>query len=89
MQQLVIEVFINGRRDKIRQRKTCGDDIKIWTKCSNLGEVKKRAQDKVCWRGLVLNLRIENETYDDDDESYNINFAAMKSCKSATLHTAH
>ena len=44
--QIVVEGFIDEKRDKGRQRRTWGDDIKEWTKSENLGMAKRRSEDR-------------------------------------------
>ena len=56
-QQIVVEGFIDGKRDKGRQRRTWGDDIKEWTKSENLGTAKRRSEDRDCWKIMVHNLQ--------------------------------
>ncbi|KAG1686589.1 Arachidonate 12-lipoxygenase, 12R-type [Nymphon striatum] len=47
--QLVLEGLVEGKRDSGRQRKVWGDDLKEWTKSKNLGEVKRKAENKVVY----------------------------------------
>ncbi|KAG1705459.1 Ubiquitin carboxyl-terminal hydrolase 42 [Nymphon striatum] len=60
--QLVLEGLVEGKRDRGRQRRVWGDDLKEWTKSKNLGEVKRKAENKVVWRIMVPDLRFEDVT---------------------------
>ncbi|KAG1652745.1 Protein FAM234B [Nymphon striatum] len=60
--QLVLEGLVEGKRDIGRQRRVWGDDLKEWTKSKNLGEVKRKAENKVVWRIMVHDLRFEDVT---------------------------
>ena len=46
--QIVVEGFIDEKRDKGRQYRTWGDDIKEWIKSKNLGMAKRRSEDRDC-----------------------------------------
>ncbi|KAG1702338.1 Zinc finger matrin-type protein 2 [Nymphon striatum] len=41
---------IEGVRDKGRQRRTWGDDVKEWTRTTTIGEAKRIAENKEEWR---------------------------------------
>ncbi|KAG1662808.1 Mediator of RNA polymerase II transcription subunit 26 [Nymphon striatum] len=56
----VIEGLVEGKRDRGRQRRVWGDDLKEWTRSKNLGEVKRKAENKVEWRIMVHDLRFED-----------------------------
>ncbi|KAG1675790.1 Solute carrier family 35 member G1 [Nymphon striatum] len=58
--QLVLEGLVEGKRDRGRQRRVWGDDLKEWTRSKNLGEVKRKAENKVEWRIMVHDLRFED-----------------------------
>ncbi|KAG1699299.1 putative phosphoenolpyruvate synthase [Nymphon striatum] len=58
--QLVLEGLVEGKRDRGRQRRVWGDDLKEWTRSKNLGEVKRKAENKVEWRIMVHGLRFED-----------------------------
>ncbi|KAG1687293.1 LINE-1 reverse transcriptase [Nymphon striatum] len=60
--QLVLEGLVEGKRDRGRQRRVWGDDLKEWTRSKNLGEVKRKAENKVEWRIMVHDLRFEDVT---------------------------
>ncbi|KAG1672160.1 RNA-directed DNA polymerase from mobile element jockey [Nymphon striatum] len=60
--QLVLEGLVEGKRDRGRQRRIWGDDLKEWTRSKNLGEVKRKAENKVEWRIMVHDLRFEDVT---------------------------
>ncbi|KAG1654742.1 hypothetical protein GQR58_024829 [Nymphon striatum] len=45
--QLVLEGLVEGKRDRGRQRRVWGDDLKEWTRSKNLGEVKRKAENKL------------------------------------------
>ena len=55
--QIVVEGFIDGKRDIGRQRRTWGDDIKEWTKSENLRTAKRISEDRDCWKIMVHNLQ--------------------------------
>ncbi|KAG1651251.1 Photoreceptor-specific nuclear receptor [Nymphon striatum] len=63
--QLVLEGLVEGKRDRGRQRKVWGDDLKEWTKSKNLGEVKRKAEHKVVWRIMVHDRRFDRTNFDD------------------------
>ena len=45
--------MMNGTRDRGRQSRTWGDDIKEWTNTSGNGIAKRVAENRVGWRGLL------------------------------------
>ncbi|KAG1653072.1 LINE-1 retrotransposable element ORF2 protein [Nymphon striatum] len=59
---LVLEGTIDGKRDRGKQRKTWSDDVKNWSRTGNLGNAKRKAEDKSLWHSIVVNLRIEDDT---------------------------
>ncbi|KAG1652520.1 hypothetical protein GQR58_026245 [Nymphon striatum] len=80
--QLVLEGLVEGKRDRGRQRKVWGDDLKEWTKSKNLGEVKRKVENKVVWRIMDQYVFIHECIRDyleeiekknkDDEENYSI-----------------
>ena len=52
----------NGKRDKGRQRRTWIDDLKDWTGIKNFGALKRTVEDRVKWKFMVSNLRVEDGT---------------------------
>ncbi|KAG1676596.1 putative uncharacterized transposon-derived protein F52C9.6 [Nymphon striatum] len=58
---LVLDGTIDGKRDRGRQRKTRSDDVKNWSRTGNLGNAKRKAEDKSLWHSIVVNLRIEDD----------------------------
>lgn len=60
--QLVMEGLVEGKRDRGRQRRVWGDDLKEWTKSTSIGQVKRQAEDRVVWREMVHDLRLEDVT---------------------------
>ena len=60
--QLVLEGRVDGSRMRGRPRRTWGQDIKDWAKAKHLGEVKRKAEDRVKWRTMVHNHRIDDVT---------------------------
>ncbi|KAG1712172.1 Eukaryotic translation initiation factor 4 gamma 3 [Nymphon striatum] len=69
--QLVLEGLVEGKRDRGRQRKVWGDDLKEWTKSKNLGEVKRKAENKVVWRIMVHDLRFKDALVENVTEILN------------------
>ncbi|KAG1685544.1 MFS-type transporter SLC18B1 [Nymphon striatum] len=59
---LVLEGTIDGKRDRGKQRKTWNDDVKNWSRTGNLGNAKRKGEDKSLWHSIVVNLRIEDDT---------------------------
>ena len=55
---LVLEGLVKRKRDRGRERKTWGDDVKEWTNTSSIGIAKRVAETRVGWRGLVANTRV-------------------------------
>ena len=62
LSQLILEGMVDGKRDRGRQRRTWGVDINEWANSKNLGETKRKAEDRVSWRQMVANLRIGEGT---------------------------
>ena len=60
--RLVLEGMIEGKRDRGRQRRTWGDDVKEWSGCQSIGSAKRMSEDKRRWRVMVTNLLIEDGT---------------------------
>ena len=58
----IIEGYIHGKRDKGRQRRTWIDNLKDQTGIKNFGASKRTAEDKVKWKLMVSNLRVEDGT---------------------------
>lgn len=54
---LILEGYIEGVRDRGRQRRTWGDDVKEWSRTTTMGEAKRMAENRDEWRGHVANLR--------------------------------
>ncbi|KAG1712200.1 putative ATP-dependent RNA helicase DDX49 [Nymphon striatum] len=46
---LILEGCIEGVRDKGRQRRTWGDDVKEWTRTTTIGEAKRIAENREEW----------------------------------------
>ena len=61
LSQLVLEGVIEGKCDRGRRRRTWGLDLKEWSNSQNLGEVKRKAEDRQVWRNMVANLRTGEE----------------------------
>ena len=62
MHNEIIEGYIHGKRDKGRQRRTWVYDLKDWTGRKNFGPLKRTAEDRVKWKFMVSNLRVEDGT---------------------------
>ncbi|KAG1657352.1 Ectonucleoside triphosphate diphosphohydrolase 4 [Nymphon striatum] len=60
--KFMLEGLVEGKRDRGRQRRVWGDDLKEWIRSKNLGEVKRKAENKVEWRIMVHDLRFEDVT---------------------------
>ena len=60
--QIVVEGFIEGKRDRGRQHRTWGNDIKEWTKSEDLGVAKRRSEDRDSWRIMCTTFRHEDVT---------------------------
>ena len=60
--RLILEGLVTGKRDIGRQRRTWGTDIKIWSASQNLGEAKRKAENRICWKNMIANLRIGEGT---------------------------
>ena len=41
LSRLVLEGMIKGKRDRGRQRRTWGDDVKEWSGCQSIGSAKR------------------------------------------------
>ncbi|KAG1665850.1 Rab GTPase-activating protein 1 [Nymphon striatum] len=54
---LILEGSIEGVRDRGRQRRTWGDDVKEWSRTTSIGDAKRTAESRENWRGIVANLR--------------------------------
>ncbi|KAG1707003.1 Tectonin beta-propeller repeat-containing protein 2 [Nymphon striatum] len=52
-----IEGSIEGVRDRGRQRRTWGDDVKEWSRTTSIGDAKRTAESRENWRGIVANLQ--------------------------------
>ena len=59
---LVVEGLINGKRDRGKQRRKWADDAKDWTGTSSMGEIKRKAENKMSWNNMVANLHLEEGT---------------------------
>ena len=53
---------IEGTRARGRQRTKWADDIKKWSSTASYGEAKRAAENRVRWRTMVANLRVEDGT---------------------------
>ena len=60
--RLVLEGMIEEKRDRGRQGRTWGDDVKEWSGCQSIGSAKRMYGDKRRWRVMVTNLLIEDGT---------------------------
>lgn len=60
--QLVLEGMIDGQRDRGRQRRTWGEDIKEWSGSKSIEIAKRRSENRRNWRVMVTNLLIEDGT---------------------------
>ena len=60
--RFVLEGMIEGKRDRERQSRTWGDDVKEWSGCQSIGSAKRMSEDKRRWRVMVTNLLIEDGT---------------------------
>ena len=60
--RLDLEGRIDGKRDRGRQRRTWGDDVKKWSGCESIGRAKRYYEDRDSWRVMVANLLIEDGT---------------------------
>ncbi|KAG1668797.1 hypothetical protein GQR58_017736 [Nymphon striatum] len=54
---LILEGSIKGVRDRGRQRRTWGDDVKEWSRTTSIGDAKRTAESRENWRRIVVNLR--------------------------------
>ncbi|KAG1653599.1 hypothetical protein GQR58_025468 [Nymphon striatum] len=54
---LEVEGSIEGVRNRGRQRRTRGDDVKEWSRTTSIGDAKRTAESRENWRGIVANLR--------------------------------
>ncbi|KAG1714924.1 NKAP family protein [Nymphon striatum] len=59
---LILEGSIEGVRDRGRQRRTWGDDVKEWSQTTSIGDAKRTAESRENWRRIVANLRNEEGT---------------------------
>ncbi|KAG1672345.1 Casein kinase II subunit beta [Nymphon striatum] len=62
---LILEGSIERVRDRGRQRRTWGDDVKGWSRTTSIGDAKRTAESRENWRRIVANL------YDDLDDNPN------------------
>ena len=62
MHNRIIEGCIDGKRDKGRRRRSWIDDLKNWARTKNFGALKRTAEDRVKWKLIVSNLRVEEGT---------------------------
>ena len=60
--RLVLIGMVDGKRDRGRQRRTLGDDVKEWSGCESIGRAKRYSEDRDGWRVMVANLLIEDGT---------------------------
>ena len=60
--RLVLIGMVDGKRDRGRQRRTWGDDVKEWSGCESIGRAKRYSEDRDGWRVMVANLLIEDGT---------------------------
>ena len=49
-----LEGMIGGKRDRGRQRRTWGDDVKEWSGWQSIGGVNRMSEDKKKWRVMVM-----------------------------------
>ncbi|KAG1701730.1 F-box/LRR-repeat protein 2 [Nymphon striatum] len=72
--RLVMEGLVEGKKDRGRQRRVWGDDLKEWSKSTSIGQVKRQAENRDVWKKMVHDLRFEDlsKIIFVDDES-NIN----------------
>ena len=59
---LVVEGMIDGKRDRGKQRRKWADDAKDWSGITSMGEMKRKAEDKMAWSNMVANLHLEEGT---------------------------
>ena len=60
--RLVLEGMIDGKRDRGRQRRTWGHDVKEWIRCESIGRARRYSEERDSWRVMVANLLIEDGT---------------------------
>ncbi|KAG1670496.1 hypothetical protein GQR58_016855 [Nymphon striatum] len=53
---------IEGKRDRGRQRRVWGDDVKEWSRSASFGQAKRTAEKRERWCQIVANLRIGDGT---------------------------
>ncbi|KAG1695917.1 UDP-glucose:glycoprotein glucosyltransferase 1 [Nymphon striatum] len=76
--RLVMEGLVEGKKDRGRQRRVWGDDLKEWSKSTSIGQMKRQAENRDVWKKMVHDLRFEDvtkkpgqehkEILDDEDE---------------------
>ncbi|KAG1673931.1 Coiled-coil domain-containing protein 149 [Nymphon striatum] len=49
---LILEGSIEGVRDRGRQRRTWGDDVKEWSRTTSIGDAKRTAESRENWLGI-------------------------------------
>ena len=62
LSQLVLEGYVEGKRDRGRQRRIWGTDIVESSESRNMGEAKRKAERRDNWKHIVANLRIGDGT---------------------------
>ncbi|KAG1653793.1 Blastula protease 10 [Nymphon striatum] len=51
-----MEGLVEGKKDRGRQRRVWGDDLKEWSKSTSIGQVKRQAENRDVWRKMVHDL---------------------------------
>ena len=60
--RLILEGMTDGKRDRGRQRRAWGDDVKEWSGYESIRRAKRHSEDRDSWRVMVANLLIEDGT---------------------------
>ncbi|GFS10967.1 endonuclease-reverse transcriptase [Elysia marginata] len=60
--QLSLEGKIERKRRQVRSRRNWMDDVKEWSRSTNYGDPKRKAENREEWRDMVANLQTEDGT---------------------------
>ncbi|GFR61109.1 eukaryotic translation initiation factor 3 subunit F [Elysia marginata] len=60
--QLSLEGKIEGKRRQVRPRRNWMDDVKEWSRSTNYGNPKRKAENGEEWRDMVANLQTKDGT---------------------------
>ncbi|KAG1675532.1 hypothetical protein GQR58_014653 [Nymphon striatum] len=58
--RLVMEGLVEGKKDRGRQRRVLGDDLREWSKSTSIGQVKKQDENRDVWKKMVHDLHFED-----------------------------